>query len=245
MNHRFFIYLRKPLLLLLTLAGCLSVASAQNLNDKLMNRPYADLRRWHLGFSVGLHTQDLSFTHNGFVTESGESWFVDQPSFQPGFCVNGLIDYRLGPYFNLRFTPGMYFGNRDITMREYNSGTQMKQNIKSAFLVFPFDIKFSGLRYRNSRPYVTAGVMPSVNLVRKSGDYLRTKSSDFYLTCGFGCDFYLPYFKFNPEIKFCFGLSDVLDHKRADIAEEPEKFKITQSLKKAVSRMVVLTFYFE
>lgn len=245
MNHRFFISLRKPLLLLLTVAGCISVASAQNLNDKLMNRPYADLRRWHLGFSVGLHTQDLTFTHNGFVTENGESWFVDQPSFQPGFCVNGLIDYRLGTYFNLRFTPGMYFGNRDITMREYNTGAQLRQNIKSAFLVFPFDLKFSGLRYRNSRPYITAGVMPTVNLVRKSGDYLRTNSTDFYLTCGFGCDFYLPYFKFNPEIKFCFGLSDVLDHKRADIAEEPEKFKITQSLKKAVSRMVVLTFYFE
>ncbi len=245
MNHRFFISLRKPLLLLLTVAGCISAASAQNLNDKLMNRPYADLRRWHLGFSVGLHTQDLTFTHNGFVTENGESWFVDQPSFQPGFCVNGLIDYRLGTYFNLRFTPGMYFGNRDITMREYNTGAQLRQNIKSAFLVFPFDLKFSGLRYRNSRPYITAGVMPTVNLVRKSGDYLRTNSTDFYLTCGFGCDFYLPYFKFNPEIKFCFGLSDVLDHKRADIAEEPEKFKITQSLKKAVSRMVVLTFYFE
>lgn len=245
MNHRFFISLRKHLLLLLTVAGCFSAASAQNLNDKLMNRPYADLRRWHLGFSVGLHTQDLTFTHNGFVTENGESWFVDQPSFQPGFCVNGLIDYRLGTYFNLRFTPGMYFGNRDITMREYNSGTQLRQNIKSAFLVFPFDLKFSGLRYRNSRPYITAGVMPTVNLVRKSGDYLRTKSTDFYLTCGFGCDFYLPYFKFNPEIKFCFGLSDVLDHKRTDIAEEPEKFKITQSLKKAVSSMVVLTFYFE
>lgn len=245
MNHRFFISLRKPLLLLLTVAGCISAASAQNLNDKLMNRPYADLRRWHLGFSVGLHTQDLTFTHNGFVTENGESWFVDQPSFQPGFCVNGLIDYRLGTYFNLRFTPGMYFGNRDITMREYNTGAQLRQNIKSAFLVFPFDLKFSGLRYRNSRPYITAGMMPTVNLVRKSGDYLRTNSTDFYLTCGFGCDFYLPYFKFNPEIKFCFGLSDVLDHKRADIAEEPEKFKITQSLKKAVSRMVVLTFYFE
>lgn len=245
MNHRFFISLRKPLLLLLTVAGCISAASAQNLNDKLMNRPYADLRRWHLGFSVGLHTQDLTFTHNGFVTENGESWFVDQPSFQPGFCVNGLIDYRLGTYFNLRFSPGMYFGNRDITMREYNSGTQLRQNIKSAFLVFPFDLKFSGLRYRNSRPYITAGVMPTVNLVRKSGDYLRTNSTDFYLTCGFGCDFYLPYFKFNPEIKFCFGLSDVLDHKRTDIAEEPEKFKITQSLKKAVSHMVVLTFYFE
>lgn len=68
-------------------------ANAQKLNDKLLNRPYADLRRWHLGFSVGLHTQDLRFTHNGFVTEQGESWFIEQPAFSPGFCVNGLVDF--------------------------------------------------------------------------------------------------------------------------------------------------------
>lgn len=34
-----------------------AAADAQRLNDKLLNRPYADLRRWHLGFSVGVHTE--------------------------------------------------------------------------------------------------------------------------------------------------------------------------------------------
>lgn len=87
--------------------------------------------------------------------------------------------------------------------------------------------------------------MPTVNVTRQSGDYLRTKPFDFFLTCGFGCDFYLPYFKFNPEVKFCFGLGDTLEHDRPDISEEPDKLKITQSLRRAVSRMVVFTFYFE
>ena len=76
---------------------------ARDFNDKLMNRPYADLRRWHLGFSVGVHTQDLNFTNNGYITENGESWFIEQPAFSPGFCVNGLIDFRLNDYFNVRF----------------------------------------------------------------------------------------------------------------------------------------------
>ena len=245
MTKGFPTFLRTFLLLAVLFAGSCGDVVCQNLNDKLMNRPYADLRRWHLGFSVGIHTQDFTFTHNGLVTETGEQWFVDQPSFQPGFCVNGLIDYRLGTYFNLRFTPGMYFGNRDITLREYNSGLEHRQNLKSALIVLPFDLKFSSLRYRNSRPYVTAGVMPTFNVSKQSNDYLRTKTSDFFLTCGFGCDFYLPYFKFNPEIKFCFGLGDSLVHDRPDISEEPDKLVITNSLKKAVSRMVVLIFYFE
>ena len=246
MNHHFFISVRVAFVMLLAFvwAGGGNVA-AQNLNDKLMNRPYADLRKWHLGFSVGLHTQDMSFTHNGFVTENGEQWFMEQPSFSPGFCVNGLIDLRLSSLFNLRFTPGMYFGNRDVSMREYNTGATLRQNIKSAYVVLPVDLKFSGLRYRNSRPYITAGVMPTFNVSRQNSDYIRTKAADMYLTCGFGCDFYLPYFKLIPEIKFCFDLTDMVDHNRPDLSEEPDKLKITQSIKKAVSRMVVFTFYFE
>lgn len=235
--------LRYILLSLMAVAGL--AAAGQNLNDKLMNRPYADLRKWHLGFSVGVHTQDISFTHNGFVSENGNEWRMDQPSFSPGFCVNGLIDYRLSSYFSLRFTPGMYFGNRDIKMLDTATGETASQNIKSTYVVLPVDLKCAGMRYRNSRPFVTAGVMPAFDVAKKTSDYLKLKSGDIYLTVGLGCDFYLPYFKFNPEIKFCFGLTDLLVHDRPDLVDEPAKFNITRSLSKAVSRMVVLTFYFE
>ncbi len=232
--------------ILLSLMAVAAIAAAgQNLNDKLMNRPYADLRKWHLGFSVGIHTQDISFTHNGFVSENGNEWRMDQPSFSPGFCVNGLIDYRLSTYFSLRFTPGMYFGNRDIKMLDTATGETASQNIKSAYVVLPVDLKCAGMRYRNSRPFLTAGVMPAFDVAKKTSDYLKLKSGDIYLTVGLGCDFYLPYFKFNPEIKFCFGLTDLLVHDRPDLVDEPAKFNITRSLSKAVSRMVVLTFYFE
>lgn len=220
-------------------------AGAQTLNDKLMNRPYADMRRWHLGFSVGLHTQDLNFTNNGFTTDDGENWWVAQPSFQPGFNVSGLIDLRLNNYFNVRFSPGIMFGNRDLRMREEHSGEELKQSLKSTYLMFPVDLKYSALRYRNARPYLLAGVMPLVNVTRKSGEYLQLKTADLMLSVGFGCDFYLPYFKFIPEVKFCFGLTDALNHDRPDLIDDPGRLKITQSLKKATTSMVVLTFYFE
>lgn len=219
---------------------------ARDFNDKLMNRPYADMRRWHLGFSVGLHTQDLNFTNNGYVTEDGESWFIEQPDFSPGFCVNGLVDLRLNEYFNVRFTPGMYFGNREVRMREANTGAEERQNLKSADVVLPLDLKYSALRYRNARPYLVGGVMPVFDVFkRRNGDILKLKTFDCFLTVGFGCDFYLPFFKFNPEIKFCFGLIDVLEKERPDLVDDNTKMKFTQSLSKATSQMVVLTFYFE
>ena len=232
--------------MLMLVAAMASAASARDLNDKLQNRPYADLRKWHLGFSIGTYTGGLNFTHNGFITDDGAQWRLEQPDYQPGFSVNGLVDLRLNNYFSLRFSPGMYFGSYDLKMADYNNPENTeRQNIKTAMVVMPFDLKYAAMRYRNARPYVIGGVMPAFDVSKRRSDFIKLKSSDVYLSVGFGCDFYLPYFKFIPEVKFCFGLSDIIDHDRPDLEDEPDKLKITRSLKKALSRMVVFTFYFE
>lgn len=245
MNNPLSRYIKITFALILALAGSLHSAQARKLNDKILNRPYADNRAWHLGFSVGMHTQNISFTSNGYFTEDGENWYIEQPSYEPGFCVNGLLDFRLNNYFNVRLNPGLYFGNRNITMLDQTFGYKETQSLKSAFIVVPVDLKFSSLRYRNSRPYISAGVMPTIDVAKKRGDIIRLKNFDTYLTVGVGCDFYLPYFKLIPELKFCFGLTDVLERNRPDLADDPTKLKYTQSIKKATSKMIVLTFYFE
>lgn len=231
--------------IILVAGVCGQAAAARAFNDKVLNRPYADMRRWHLGFSIGMHTEDIKFTHNGLVTEDGESWYMEQPSFQPGFCVNALVDFRLNNYFNLRVSPGMYFGNRNIRFIDINSGETERQSMKSAYVVAPIDIKYSAVRLRNVRPYMVTGIMPAFDVAKKRNDLLRLKSADLYWTIGFGLDSYLPYFKFIPEIKFCLGFSDVLQHDRPDLIDDQAKLKFTESLTKATSKMIVLTFYFE
>ena len=230
--------------------ACLSLLINQDLDakptDKLQNRPYADLKRWHLGFSVGFHIQDLNLTHNGFLTPDGEKWSIEVPEFSPGFCLSVLADLRLHKYFNLRFSPGIYFGSKNVVMKEYHSGEIMRQDIKSAYLVTPFDLKISGDRLHNVRPYITAGVMPAFDLGKKQAtDYLVFNSFDTYITVGLGTDFYLPFFKLIPEIKFCFGLSDILKHDRPELEDDMQTLKITKSLSKVKSNMVIITFYFE
>ena len=220
-------------------------AFGRRLNDKLENRPYADLRPWHLGFGFGFHVDDIRFTHNGFITDDGYQWRADQANYQPGFSVNGVLEFRLNTYFSLRFTPGMYFGSRDLTFRDWNSGAQERQNLKTSYVVLPVDIKYAAQRVRNARPYIVGGIMPAFDVSKKRTDFIKTSSSDFFVSIGFGCDFYLPYFKLIPELKFCFGLSNVLTSDRPDLADDPTRFAITQSLSKATSKMVVLTFYFE
>lgn len=204
------------------------------------NRPYSDNRAWHAGFYVGSNLQSLKLSHG-----IGADLFVEQPGYSPGFNVGGVIDFRLNDYFNLRFSPGLIFGNRDMKIAEPESDERMSQNIKRVFVSVPVDLKFSSIRYRNSRPYITAGVMPAVDVSKKRTDYIKLKSFDCYLTVGLGCDFYLPFFKLNPELKFCFGLADIIEHNRPDLSEEPERLKVTQGLRKGTSKMIVLSFYFE
>lgn len=220
-------------------------AHAKKLNDKVLNRPYADMRRFHLGFSVGLNTLGLSFHHNGFVTEEGQTWFMSQPSYSPGFSVTALGELRLNDYFSVRLSPGLWFGNRQLRFLDTTSGQEERQNLKSAYLVLPLELKFAAMRMRNIRPYVIGGVVPAFDVAKKNSDFIRLKSNDFMLSVGFGCDIYLPFFKLNPEIKFCFGLTDCIDHKRTDLVDDPLRTGVNASLKRATTQMVVLSFYFE
>lgn len=233
------------LMLLFVMLLSVAVSAVAQPNSKLANKPYADLRKWHLGFSVGVQTLDFSFVNNGYITEDGKSWFMEQPSFSPGFNVTGLVDLRLSKYFNLRCSPGMYFGSRDVKFIDVNSGQMESQNVKSTYVVLPIDLKFSAQRYRNCRPYLVGGVMPAFDVSKKRSDFLMLKGFDMFLTVGFGCDFYLPFFKLNPEIKFCFGLVDVLKHDRPDLADDPLRLDVNRSVTKATSQMFVLSFYFE
>lgn len=216
-------------------------ASAQK--ERVKNQPYADLKWFHLGFHVGIHTQDLLLTHSG-VTTDGETWFAEIPSYSPGFSVGVIGDMYLNPYFNLRLTPSIHFGDKKFTFREQETGEEFTTNVRSSYLNFPLDIKYSALRLNNYRPYLIAGVYGSIDIGRKKGNPILLKSKDFGLEFGLGCDIYLPYFKLCPELKFCFGLVDLLEKDRPDLVDQAT-IKYTNALSKATSRMIILTFNFE
>ncbi len=245
-------YTAKRNIVIITLLISFLAAFAQD-NDKILNRPYADMKKVHFGFSVGMNFQDLNITNNGLVTDDGQSWFADIPSHSPGFCVNVLADLRLSRYFNLRFTPGMYFGNKVVKYVNANAPADaaepelrlQSQNIKATYVVLPVDLKYSALRYHNLRPYFTAGVMGVYDVGKERSEQLRLKNFNTMLTVGMGCDIYLPFFKLCPELKFCFGLRNLLEKNRPDLQDNPDMMKFTNSVSKVLDNMVVLTFYFE
>ena len=211
---------------------------------KVQNKPYIDFRRLHYGFFIGTHMQDMEFVNNGFVTENGESWFADIATYNPGFSVGVLADLRLNTYMSLRAIPTMHFGQNIVRFREQKSGETSKQSVKTTYIAVPVHVKFAAERFNNYRPYVTAGVSPMWNLTVKKQQQLLLRKFDFMIEVGVGCDFYLPFFKLIPELKFSFSPLDVLKKERNDLLDA-NYLKFTQSVDRVTSKMVTLSLYFE
>ncbi len=211
---------------------------------KVQNKPYIDYRRLHYGFFVGVHMQDMEFTNNGFVTANGEQWVADIASYNPGFTVGVLADLRLSNHFSLRLLPTLHFGQNTIKFRDTASDLRESQQVKTTYLAFPLHVKFAAERFNNYRPYITAGIAPMMNLTVKKQRPILFKKFDCMVEVGMGCDFYLPFFKLIPELKFAFSLTDVLEKDRKDLLDE-NYLKFTHSVDKVVSKMIVLSLYFE
>ena len=82
------------------------------------------------------------------------------------------------------------------------------------------------------------------DLTVKDQENILLKPFNMFLEFGFGCDRYLPFFKFIPEIKFCFGLADILDKDRSSLRDKSKEV-FTRSVTKGKTNMIVLSFYFE
>lgn len=225
---------------------------------KVQNKPYIDLRPLHFGISVGLNMQDIEFENVGpqtIMLEDGTQQVrtisCDADKWNPGFSVGVVAEARLSDNLSLRFSPTMHFGAKHLTFRDFDrqdeSGNMLEttQDLKNTYISFPLDLKFSAPRFNNHRPYIMAGVNPMINLTGKEQDYVRLKRWDTMIEVGLGCDFYLPFFKIIPEIKFCYSLIDCLDKKHADDLRDENMRAYTNSVRSGGNKMIVLTFYFE
>ncbi len=240
------------------LALCLLVAAASAQTRKIQHKPYIDLRPMHFGILVGMNLQDIELDNVGpqlITLDDGttveQTIVADADRWNAGFSVGVLADLRLSQHLNLRFSPTMHFGAKHLTFRNLSETDaegrimEMRQDMKNTYISLPIDLKVSAERWNNYRPYVMAGINPLLNLTSKNQEYIQLKRTDLMLEVGLGCDFYLPFFKLIPELKFCFSLQDALDHDHADELKDVNLRKYTNSVSRGATKMVVLTFYFE
>jgi hypothetical protein len=238
---------KKILILLILLIPV--AATAQKAKPK--NDSNYDERLLHFGFSMGLNTMDFNVKMD---PSDPNNYTAEVVSLKPGINIQIVMDYRPATYFDVRFLPGVSFGQRNLNFYDEDGVlVNDEQLIESSFLEFPLLIKAKGMRLNNSRPYLIGGMNFRYDLAAKkeyddqSAVHMRLRKADLYYEVGAGIDFYLPYFKLTIEAKMSNGLRDVLAHDTPDDPDAPYPsnplyMNAVQSLK---SQIWVLSFHFE
>lgn len=240
--------------IIIGLAG-IQLSAAQELT--VQNRPYTDLRPIHFGILVGPHVQDLEFNNIGPHAIAGEGGTsqeylitADQDRWDQGFHVGVLTELRLNRSFQCRMAPTLYFGSRHLSF--HNNAPKAAdtlitrvQNLKTVYIGCALDLIYGAQRLNNHRPYLLLGLNPMLNLTGSKSEYISLKRYDLFLEAGIGCDFYLPFFKLRPELKFMFGLTNALDTDHPKHLKDKAMLPYATSVNKAQSKIITLTFYFE
>ncbi len=236
-------HIRKVFVLMLLMLIGAGTTFAQE--RKLQNKPYIDQRRLHYGFFIGMHDQGLSLENTGAIDPAtGKQWTVKNDRANFGFHVGVLGELKLHENLALRVVPTLYFGSKHFEFFDQSTGEKQSQDMKSTYIAVPVHLKVTAPRWNNYRPYVVGGVNMAYDLTTGKHTLLRTNAFNPMVEVGLGCDFYLPFFKLIPELKFSFGLGNVLDKKRDDLMESSDII-YTNAVNKATTNMVTLTLYFE
>ena len=199
----------------------------------------------HFGFTLGFNSMDFKITPSQTFLAS-DSLYPEVSRLNPGINIQIVTNVRAGEYFDIRFLPGVSFGQRMINYYKNQVSYPVPQKLESSFLEFPLLLKYKGERLNNVRPYVIGGLNYRYDLAgKKEYDdekpvYIRLKRPDLYYEAGAGLDLYLTYFKLSIELKMSNGIGNVLVSDPA-----PNHAEYVNAIDKMKSQLWVLSFHFE
>ena len=178
--------------------------------DPIIHLENFDKQRVHWGYFLGFNSYDFKIDQNRINEE-----ILSETT--TGFNVGLVGDLRLLQNLNLRFEPGLYYTQRNLTFPNFENQFDALREVKSTYIHFPLLLKFSSKRLGNIRPYLVGAVSTALNLSsnanaqddNSNNRFRMIKWTNFY-EIGFGIDIYLEYFKFSPSIRGVFGLNDEL-----------------------------------
>ncbi len=238
--------------------------------NRVLNFSEYDSKKFHWGFSMGLNMADFNLHFWNAIGDNPQytydpTWATDQhqvnstdtiradiASLNIGFTASIITDLRLGRYFNLRFLPGLSFGERRLKYNvndqhlpvlnvETGGEDQEYVLIKSTYINLPLHIKYKSSRLNNHRAYLIGGFAYKVDVSRTgSKDLINLNGGSMFLDLGVGLDSYLPFFKLGTELKFSLGLEDLIAQPSAG-----QRAYYAQSIKRISSNIVTLSFHFE
>ena len=188
---------------------------------------------------LGGHSSKYRIEYSdAFVSQQLDSIHSIVPGNLGGFKLGFVVNFLLYQYLDFRILPTVAFYQNDLTYR-YTDGTTLRELRDPTFVEVPLLFKYKSVRRGNTRMYLLAGVSPSIRAAGKGEDdeiKLRIKSTNLTFQIGMGFDMYQQLFKFSPEIRYSYGLVNVL---------EKEKNIFSEGLRRVTTHNLAIYITFE
>ncbi|AHM59847.1 port-related protein [Flammeovirgaceae bacterium 311] len=207
--------------MLLLLALFTHTATAQetvNMNQE--NLSYGETRFISFGFLLGGHTSSLrpKFSKDFAAPSLNDTLNITTAS-PFGFSIGFLTNFKVAQYLDVRLMPKVAFYDYKLS---FHTTTANDESVRDALADFttvdvPLSFKYKSMRRGNHRMFITGGVTQIIDVTGKKQkeenqeNGLRLNGNNTTADIGFGADFFFPLFKFSPEIRYSYGLVDVLD----------------------------------
>lgn len=178
------------------------------------NNPNYDMQTYHFGFILGYSQQKLNIRYSEFMNNYND-YLQILSDYEPGFNVGIIMDFKIKNNFNIRVTPSFNFTDQKIYYNSVNYSVSQPQNSGLSNFELPIYLKYRSDRVNNGRLYVLLGPKLSIDMSSfeklSDNENLEFKSQNYSLDIGFGIDIYFKYFKFAPEIKYSYGITNILE----------------------------------
>ena len=227
------------LLLIISAKGNSQFKESMFAKDPIINLENFQKQKIYYGYFLGFNSFDFKVDYRRTV---GSDILVKKTT---GFNVGVVGDLKLQEYINLRFEPGLYYTQRDLTFPGFTKKVDVLREVSSTYIHFPLLLKFSSLRTGNIRPYLVGGVSATLNLSSNSKSIddnyeqkFRVKPWTTNYEIGFGIDLFSEYFIFSPSIRGVFGINDEL------IRDNNPNSPWTGNIESLKTRAVLINFTF-
>ncbi len=207
------------------------------------NLPELDHQTLHFGYTLGLNQMDFVIKPSNMVYAFDTVFGVETKRYV-GFNIAIISNLRLAQHLDLRFLPGLNFGQRDLEYKivENDVFKIHTMRIESTFLDFPISLKYKSERYGNFRPYLIGGGAIRLDLAAQKKitpderPKIRLQKFNPYYEIGLGVDFFLEYFMFAVEVKGSFGIMNNVVYDNTEFTNVYDRLN---------SRMLFVSFHFE
>jgi len=217
----------------------LSFLSSKGQIESSHNLPNYDDKFMHYGFLLALNTTQFKVVHSeDFV--SSDTILNLYPKLKTGFTLGFVVNTRISDFVDFRVLPEVAFYERVMVFNIKKVDQNVEAVFNTAVVELPLLIKYKSKRRLNHRIYMIGGVKFGFEVGKKKDsvkkEELLTKATDISLEYGIGWDRYLPLFKFAPEIRVSYGLTNLF---------VPQDNIYSNSIKKLSTFTVTASFLFE